>query len=151
MVRRVALSAALVAAAASASDAPSSTASIAAADARPNIMWMHVESTDGRLYNDDSPVPIAHIRSVQQRGVNFVNFYANVPICCPSRASVWSGRQPHNIPHQHNNYSVIGALSNYEGLGLENTTWDRRKLSDQLQRGGYDIGQGPCYLCIRCR
>lgn len=90
---------------------------------RPNIMWMHVESTDGRLYNDDSPVPIPNIRSVQKRGVNFVNFYANVPICCPSRASVITGRQPHNIPHEHNGYPVIGALSNYEGLGLKNTTW----------------------------
>ena len=84
------LLAAAVVSAAAAATAAAPLAGDKSKSSPPNIMWMHVESTDGRLYNDDSPVPIPHIRSVQKRGVNFVNFYANVPICCPSRASVWS-------------------------------------------------------------
>ena len=55
---------------------------------KPNFLWLHVESTDGRLYNDDSPVPIPNIRSVQARGVNFEQFYCNVPICCTCRVCV---------------------------------------------------------------
>lgn len=98
----------------------------------PNILWLHVESTDGRLYNADSPVPIPNIRSVQARGVNFDNFYANVPICCPSRASVWTGRQPHRLEHEMNGVWVPGAISNYEGIGPADTKWDHSKISDLL-------------------
>ena len=62
-------------------------------------------------------MPIPNIRKLQDRGVNFVNFYCNVPICAPSRASVWSGRQPHNGLHKHNNITVRGYWNNYEGVG----------------------------------
>ena len=62
-------------------------------------------------------MPIPNIRKLQNRGVNFVNFYCNVPICAPSRASVWSGRQPHNGLHKHNNITVRGYWNNYEGVG----------------------------------
>ena len=62
-------------------------------------------------------VPIPNIRKLQDRGVNLVNFYCNVPICAPSRASVWSGRQPHNGRHKHNNITVRGYWNNYEGVG----------------------------------
>ena len=43
-------------------------------------------------------MPIPNIRKLQDRGVNFVNFYCNVPICAPSRASVWSGVRAHAMP-----------------------------------------------------
>ena len=103
---------------------------------QPNLLWLHVESTDGRLYNEDSPVPIPNIRSVQARGVNFANTYANVPICCPSRASVWTGRQPHNLPHVTNGIDVVGAISNYEGVGEPGSLFDQRKISDLMAAGG---------------
>ena len=60
---------------------------------RPNFVWLHVESTDGRTYTDamsggENPVvPIPRIRSLKARGALFVNHYANVPICCPSLGS----------------------------------------------------------------
>jgi hypothetical protein len=41
---------------------------VAAADKRPNILFLHDESTDGRLYDQGSPVPIPNIRRVQERG-----------------------------------------------------------------------------------
>jgi hypothetical protein len=51
---------------------------------KPNFVWLHVESTDGRTYQDDMAdlVPIPRIRSLMNTGTNFVNTYANVPICC---------------------------------------------------------------------
>jgi len=113
-------------------------------DDRPNIMWLHVESTDGRTYNDDMAdvVPIPRIRSLQDRGAKFVNFYANIPICCPSRASVWVGRQAHNMPHEHNGIKANGAWSNYEGFGVANSTFDTLKVSDRLASAGYNINIG---------
>jgi arylsulfatase A-like enzyme len=95
------------------------TAEAAQKKKRPNLLFLHDESTDGRTYQRDMGhlVPIPHIRSLQDRGVNFVNFYCNVPICAPSRASVWSGRQPHNGLHKHNNITVRGYWNNYEGVG----------------------------------
>lgn len=35
---------------------------------------------------------------------------------CPSRGSMWSGRQPHNVPHMHNGIAIRGAWNNYEGV-----------------------------------
>ena len=112
---------------------------------QPNFVWLHVESTDGRTYTDamsggERPlVPIPRIRSLKDRGALFVNHYANVPICCPSRASVITGRQPHNLPHTHNGIQANGAWSNYEGFGLKNTTFDKLKISDRLAAAGYTI------------
>jgi arylsulfatase A-like enzyme len=37
-------------------------------------------------------VPIPNIRKLQDRGVNFVNFYCNVPICAPSRTTLMLGQ-----------------------------------------------------------
>lgn len=92
---------------------------VGSAALKPNIVFIHDESTDGRLYapNAQGPVPIPHINALQARGVTFENHYANVPICAPSRSSMWCGRQPHNMPHMHNGMYVGGAWNNYEGVG----------------------------------
>ena len=37
----------------------------------PNIVFLHDESTDGRLYKPDAPMPIPHINALQARGVTF--------------------------------------------------------------------------------
>ena len=55
---------------------------------------------------------------------------------------MWTGRQPSNLPHKTNGIDVVGAISNYEGLGLEGTTFDQRKLSDVLNSSGYDVQIG---------
>jgi len=111
---------------------------------RPNFVWLHVESTDGRTYLDDMAdvVPIPNIRSLKNRGAHFVNTYANIPICCPSRASMWAGRHAHNMPHEHNGMSVGGAYNNYEGFGVANSTFDHLKISDRLAEHNYTIKVG---------
>jgi hypothetical protein len=47
-------------------------------------------------------------------------------LCCQantdcSQQRYRSGRQPHNIPHIHNNIQVGGSWNNYEGVGLNGT------------------------------
>ena len=117
-------------------------AAAAAPIEKPNFVWLHVESTDGRTYTDEmaSQIPIPRIRSLKARGAHFVNHYANVPICCPSRASVWAGRQPHHLPHTHNGIQANGAWSNYEGFGaVAGEGFDTLKISDRLAALGYNI------------
>jgi arylsulfatase K len=78
-------------------------------------------------------VPIPHIRELMSTGANFVNAYANVPICCPSRASVWAGREGHNMPHETNGIKVNGAWNNYEGFSQKKGEgFDTMKISDRL-------------------
>jgi arylsulfatase A-like enzyme len=50
--------------------------------------------------------------------VQFDTHYVLAPVCCASRASIWSGRYPHQIPHEQagTNMPVAGAWNNFEGL-----------------------------------
>eukprot|EP01050_Picozoa_sp_SAG11_P014342 SAG11_NODE_1756_length_4309_cov_2.250594_1_plen_709_part_00 len=89
---------------------------------KPNILFLVVESTDGRTwspgYSNDA-VKLPNFRKLQDGGVNFRRHYANAPVCCPSRATFWSGRHASNLAHQHSGYpnvTVPGALNNFEGL-----------------------------------
>src|SRR5437868_352925 len=81
-----------------------------------NIVFILSESLDGRLLRDSSPAKIPHIRALAARGVRFDSAYANSPVCGPSRSSLWSGRPPHAIPHEHNGLPVGGVWNNWEGL-----------------------------------
>ena len=81
----------------------------------PNIAFLIVESTDGRTYHEDSDAYIPNIRSLQQRGAYFKNFYTNSPVCAASRSSIWSGRHVHRIPHTNQGVKVNGAWNNAEG------------------------------------
>jgi hypothetical protein len=89
----------------------------------PNLVFLIVESTDGRTYHEDSdaymvcaaivpllllppppppplmlltPPPLQpNIRGLQKKGAYFKNFYSSSPVCAASRTSVWSGRHVH--------------------------------------------------------
>eukprot|EP00050_Salpingoeca_kvevrii_P013915 m.31660 g.31660 ORF g.31660 m.31660 type:complete len:579 (-) comp5385_c0_seq1:1640-3376(-) len=85
----------------------------------PNIVFLVVESTDGRTWTpgyQNDVIPLPNIRQLQANGTAFVRHYSNTPVCCPSRATFWSGRHAHHIPHEHNGMLVRGAWNNYEGL-----------------------------------
>jgi hypothetical protein len=86
---------------------------------KPNIVFLVVESTDGRTWShgyQNDVIPLPNIRELQNGGLEFHKHYANAPVCCPSRASFWSGRHASNLPHEHNGVDVPGAINNYEGL-----------------------------------
>ena len=91
---------------------------------RPNIVFLVVESTDGRTWSpgyQNDVIPLPTFRELQKGGLNFRRHYANSPVCCPSRATFWSGRHASNIPHEHNGIAVGGAWNNYEGLPMNYT------------------------------
>ena len=88
---------------------------------RRNIIFFHAESWDGRMLGamghpalrDATP----NIDRLAREGTLFENAYCSHPICCPSRANMWSGRYSQHC-ESWNNYK-----------GLETGMWS---LLDQL-------------------
>ena len=107
-------------------------------DERPNIVFLVVESTDGRTWSpgyQNDVIPMPNIRKLQASGVEFQRHYSNAPVCCPSRATFWSGRHAHKIPHTNNGIDVGGAWNNYEGLPLDY----KQRLDQVMSNEGYNV------------
>lgn len=106
---------------------------------KPNIVFLVCESTDGRTWREgyqNNVIPLPNLRFLEQQpgGYAFHRHYSNTPVCCPSRATFWSGRHAHKIAHvqrqqgkknaDNNNSTehiikelpVNGVWNNYEGL-----------------------------------
>jgi len=91
---------------------------------RPNIIFIQSDSHDGRSMGCMDH-PAAHtptLDALSERGTLFRNAYCNAPVCCPSRASMWSGRYPHEIE----------AWNNGRGLSPDDPTF-----VTSLQNAGY--------------
>ena len=88
-----------------------------------NIIFFHAESWDGRMLGllghpalrEATP----NIDRIARNGMLFRNAYCSHPICCPSRANMWSGRYTHHC-ESWNNYK-----------GLEPRMWS---LLDELPK-----------------
>lgn len=75
-----------------------------------NILFIHSESMDGRLMgcmgHPSMQGVTPNMDRLARRGVLFRETYATCALCCPSRASMWTGKYPHY-------YDV---WNNHEGL-----------------------------------
>jgi arylsulfatase A-like enzyme len=60
-------------------------------DPRPNIVFI---LTDDLAWNLVQYMP--HVQQMQREGMTFENYFVTDSLCCPSRASIFSGRYPHN-------------------------------------------------------
>ncbi len=88
-----------------------------------NIVFFHAESWDGRMLGllghpalkDATP----NIDRIAREGMLLPNAYSSHPICCPSRANMWSGRYTQHCESR----------SNYKGL--ETRMW---ALLDELPK-----------------
>ncbi|XP_047237789.1 arylsulfatase K isoform X1 [Girardinichthys multiradiatus] len=92
--------------------------------ARPNIVMVMSDAFDGRLSFDPGSkvVQLPYINYLRELGSTFLNSYTNSPICCPSRAAMWSGQFVH----------LTQSWNNYKCLNANSTTW-----MDLLERNGY--------------
>uniref|UniRef100_A0A8C8D6J9 Arylsulfatase K n=1 Tax=Oncorhynchus tshawytscha TaxID=74940 RepID=A0A8C8D6J9_ONCTS len=92
---------------------------------RPNIVMVMSDAFDGRLTFDPGSrvVQLPYLNYLRELGTVFINAYTNSPICCPSRAAMWSGRFVH----------LTESWNNYKCLDRNVTTW-----MDMLQQNGYN-------------
>lgn len=91
---------------------------------RPNIVMVMSDAFDGRLTFDPGSkvVHLPFINYLRELGTTFINAYTNSPICCPSRAAMWSGQFVH----------LTQSWNNYKCLNGNATTW-----MDDLEPHGY--------------
>ncbi|XP_072289736.1 arylsulfatase K isoform X2 [Eucyclogobius newberryi] len=89
---------------------------------RPNIVMVMSDAFDGRLTFNNQVVKLPYIKYLKELGTTFLNAYTNSPICCPSRAAMWSGQFVHRTE----------SWNNFKCLEANSTTW-----MDLLKDSGY--------------
>ncbi|KAM6187038.1 arylsulfatase K isoform 1-T1 [Sarcoramphus papa] len=91
---------------------------------RPSVVLVACDSLDGRLtfYPGNQTVELPFINFMKRYGTVFLNAYTNSPICCPSRAAMWSGLFTH----------LTESWNNFRGLDPDYVTW-----MDLMEKHGY--------------
>ncbi|XP_048187257.1 arylsulfatase K isoform X1 [Perognathus longimembris pacificus] len=90
----------------------------------PNVVLLMSDSFDGRLtyHPGNQVVELPFIDYLKKQGTSFLNAYTNAPICCPSRAAMWSGLFTH----------LTESWNNFKGLDENYITW-----MDVMEKHGY--------------
>ncbi|HEV2974211.1 MAG TPA: sulfatase [Solirubrobacteraceae bacterium] len=102
---------------------------------RPNIVFV---LTDDLAWNLVRYMP--HVLRLQREGESFTNYYVTDSLCCPSRASIFTGRFPHDT-HVFDNSAPEGGYSVFHERGEE-----RQTFAVALQRVGYRTAMMGKYL-----
>lgn len=81
-----------------------------------------------------------HVQAMMQQGMTFTNYTVTNSLCCPSRASIFTGEFPHNTGVQ-TNVAPNGGYAGFEKHGDESHTW-----AVSLANAGYRTGFFGKYL-----
>ncbi|HEX9823834.1 MAG TPA: sulfatase [Actinomycetota bacterium] len=119
---------------------PSARGPLSHAEAAPNIL---VIVTDDQRLGTVTPLPEIR-RRFRAEGVEYPNATASTPVCCPSRASIMSGRYAHNHGvhdnHQADAFDEAGSVQRY----LHEAGYRTGILGKFLN--GWDLERNPAYL-----
>jgi N-acetylglucosamine-6-sulfatase len=102
---------------------------------RPNIVFV---LTDDLALNLVQYMP--NVRTMQQDGVTFANYFVTDSLCCPSRSSIFTGRYPHNTGI----YRNTGADGGYQAF--VNRGHERVTFATALTAAGYHTAMLGKYL-----
>lgn len=102
---------------------------------RPNIVFV---LTDDLSWNLVKYMP--HVRQMQKAGVTFGRYFVTDSLCCPSRASIFTGRFPHDTGVFTNN-APDGGFALFHARGEERSTF-----ATKLQSAGYLTAMMGKYL-----
>jgi arylsulfatase A-like enzyme len=105
-----------------------------AAAAPPNILFV---VTDDMRKSDLAEMPLLK-QTVTDRGIAFENAFVNVPLCCPSRATILRGQYSHNTEVR-TNTAPGGGYSRFRPL-------ERSTIATALTAAGYRTGLFGKYL-----
>jgi N-acetylglucosamine-6-sulfatase len=106
-----------------------------AATRRPNIVFI---LTDDLSWNLVKYMP--HVRRMQAEGTTFSKFFVSNSLCCPSRATIFTGKYPHNTGI-FTNGGREGGFTRFHQSGLERETFATR-----LHAAGYTTALLGKYL-----
>lgn len=94
----------------------------------PNIIFILADDLDVDLFNQDEKLPTL----LSKQGTTFVNHFAPLSLCCPSRVSTLRGQFPHNTSIYTNTAETGGGFEGTFQKGLEKST-----IATWLQKAGY--------------
>jgi N-acetylglucosamine-6-sulfatase len=105
---------------------------------RPNIVYILTDDQDIKLDSLNYQKKLQ--KMMTNEGLFFDNAFVTTPICCPSRASILTGRYPHNT----------GTFENQAPLGCSSQSWrdrnENRTIGAVLSANGYKTGFFGKYL-----
>ncbi|WP_433332702.1 sulfatase family protein [Spirillospora sp. CA-294931] len=102
---------------------------------RPNIVFILTDDLSWDLVRY-----MPRVTRMRERGVTFSNFFATNTLCCPSRATILSGRLPHNTQVL-TNEPPNGGWQRFNGNGGERDTF-----ATAMQASGYRTALMGKYL-----
>jgi N-acetylglucosamine-6-sulfatase len=105
--------------------------------AHPNIVFI---LTDDLSMNLISKEFTPHIVDLARRGTSFANYFVSDSLCCPARATIFTGLFPHDT-HVVRNVPPDGGFQKFESEELDLKTWGHA-----LQSRGYQTSLLGKYL-----
>ena len=101
-------------------------ASAAGQSHRPNIVFVLTDDLSMDLLRF-----MPHVLAMERHGLTFRNYFVSDSLCCPSRASIFTGDFPHNT----HVLSNAGPQGGFRGFYARGEQW--RTFAIALQRAGY--------------
>ncbi len=130
-IRRAGLALALIAVAATAL----ATRSAAARHRAPNIIFILTDDLSMNL------VPfMPHVQALERHGLSFQDYFVSDSLCCPSRASIFTG----NLPHDTGVFSNTGRHGGFDQFFARDE--ERHTFAIALKRAGYRTALMGKYL-----
>jgi arylsulfatase A-like enzyme len=83
---------------------------------RPNVVFILTDDLSWDLVQF-----MPHVKQMQRDGMTFTNYFVTDSLCCPSRASIFTGKYPHNH-HVLTNTAPVGGFRAFRA-GAESTTF----------------------------
>jgi N-acetylglucosamine-6-sulfatase len=102
---------------------------------QPNIVFVLTDDLSTNLVRY-----MPHVLAMKRHGLTFSNYFVSDSLCCPSRASIFSGDFPHNT-HVYGNFGAQGGFQAFHRRGEERDTF-----AVALRRAGYRTAMMGKYL-----
>src|SRR3954468_23544270 len=108
-----------------------------AGGAKPNVVFILTDDLSWDLVN---PRFTPHIVALERRGETFDHYFVADSLCCPSRATIFTGEYPHDT-------GVLANVGRFGGYArFQERRLDQRTFAVALQRRGYATSMLGKYL-----